>query len=127
MFFFPRKTFSKEIVMKQGMKTLEEKKPEDQQAVEKIQNDLLKDFHWDPTNLITAGLESIQQGLGQPHGLGDMAQSSCMTPTSSLGPPFSLTPSQGALYLYLYLPLGSQLEVKNLPEEVQEAIEKIET
>ena len=117
MYYFPRKVFSKQTVVKQGMNSLEEKTPENNEAVEKMQNDLLRDFEWDPKELISAGLDSIQQGGGM-----DVAPSSSITPSSSLGPPISLTSSHGAhLYLYLssvYLPSSHWVKLVDQSENL---------
>ena len=104
MFYFPRKTFTKATVIKQGMKAVEEKCPEDDDALEKMQEHLVKDFEWDPLRLVPAALE----GMG-PQPLCTMSQSSSLSPATTLATPFSLTASGGLQYLMISLLLLSDL------------------
>ena len=74
--------YSKATVVKQAMSSGEEKVPQDEHAVEKMNEELFKDFEWDPSSLIPGQLS-----------LGDVPASSMspLTQILSLAPSASLS------------------------------------
>ena len=98
MFYFPRRVYSKQTVLKSKLSVGEDKLPENDQAVEKFKDDIMQDS-WDPYNLVAAGMDSIGASSGMPDvapmsSLPPMASVSPMAPTSSK--PTTFTPSIAA-------------------------------
>ena len=87
MFYFPRKVFSKQTILKNQITAGEDKVPDDENAVEKFKDEMMKD-DWDPYTLVVAGLDSLGQGNSM-----DARAMASLSPMASLGPIASLTPS----------------------------------
>ena len=87
MFYFPRKVFSKQTILKNQITAGEDKVPDDENAVEKFKDEMMKD-DWDPYTLVAAGLDSLGQGNSM-----DATAMASLSPMASLGPTASLPPS----------------------------------
>ena len=109
MFYFPRKVYSKATIVKQAMSTDEQRAPQDEHAVKKMNEELFKDFEWDPTSLIPGQL-SI--GDVPASSMSSLTQTPSLTPSASLSAPFKLADA-GSLILPIYI-FQSQRQIGTL-------------
>ena len=92
MYFFPRREYSRESLVRQKLAAAD-KKVTDGDEIAKAQEDLFQDWQWDPSTLIPASLDSIGQGIPTPMLAG---------PSSAvMAPPVSMATKTSAGSLYL--------------------------
>ena len=61
MYFFPRREFTKESLVTQSLGAQQQKSTDSAADFEKVEDDIFKDFQWDPSSIVPAGLESVAQ------------------------------------------------------------------
>ena len=90
MYFFPRREYCKESLIKQSLGAEQAKSGEGE--FEKVEEALFKEFPWDPASLVPSGLQGLE-------GVGMLMGPSSSTPSTPQALPMS---TDGGLFKNLY-------------------------